>query len=259
MSNKKETNKVIILVIVGLVLAWLIGGFMGGFIGNIFFGIAIFAIIFSGVFGKNALEKTGGISVTFLIGIMIATSAWGQWWQYVIAILVAIFIGNALSNFRPNYKREFLEYMSDLKYSFVSKKDSFSIMFPEKPSIEEGAVLLGLGSRYYYVYDSGLVVTVTDIRSSKKTKKDIINELERWVQATAGADYMTPVAEPDFRSTVDGSPAVVTKQIHSDQSSIRYDAATIKGSKLYIITLNSAAENIELFENFTSSFRFLSK
>ena len=45
---------------------------MGGFIGNIFFGIIMMAVIFSGVFGKKALESIGGISVPFTIGIIIA-------------------------------------------------------------------------------------------------------------------------------------------------------------------------------------------
>lgn len=110
MSSKKDTHKFVILAIVGLILAWLIGGFIGGFTGNIFFGLAMMAVIFSGVFGKKVLESTGGISIPFTLGIIIVSNTWDKWWQYLICYLLVMFIGNGLSNFRPNYQQEYNDY-----------------------------------------------------------------------------------------------------------------------------------------------------
>lgn len=258
MSNKKETNKVIILVIAGLILAWFVGGLMGGFIGNIFFGIAIMAVIFSGVFGRKALETIGGFGIPFTIATIIATNSWDKWWLYILGYLIAIFIANALSNFRPNAKRESLEYDTELKYLFTSKDDAFSIMFPKKPRVVDEA------QARYYVFNNnkntGLVVTVQDVLwYNIKTQQDIAAQLKTWVQETTKADDMTHVVKPDFRSIrVDGSLAAVTVRTNSNRSTIRYDAVTIKDNKLYDITLNSTVENIELFTKFLKNFKFSS-
>ncbi len=248
MSNKKETNKVIILVIVGLVLAWLIGGFMGGFIGNIFFGIAMMAVIFSGVFGKKALENIGGISVPFTIGIIIATNSWGKWWQYILCYLIAIFVGNALSNFRPNYKQEHLEYENELKYDLVVKEHNFGIRFPSKPRFIES---LGL-YQYNYKDSASFNISIADT-DTPKTKKELWEELDSELKVRHN------FADLDYEKTeIQGAPCI-NAMLQDENGNIFYEAIFINDDKKYVVSLGINEQNDDLFNRFIGSFRFLSK
>lgn len=253
MLNKNETNKVAILVVVGLLLALLLGGFAGGLMGNIFFGIAIFAIIFSGVFGKNALEKTGGISVVFTIGIIIATSAWGQWWQYVVAILVAIFIGNALSNHRPNSKQELLDYEHELRYDLIAEDDNFSIKFPKKPTLTKGF------SRKMYQYR---YKNTTSFNVSVEAGVEIDDNQDYWEELDSIYSDMkahSNLEDIDYTKTeIQGVPCI-RALLRDGNSNMLHAILFIKSDKSYIVSVGIVEQDDDLFNRFIGSFTFLGK
>ena len=248
MSSKKETNKIVILVIVGLILAWLIGGFIGGFIGNIFFGIVMMAVIFSGVLGKKALERTGSIGVPLTIGLIFATNTWGNWWLYILGYLIAMFVGNALSNFRPNYKQEHLEYENELKYNLVSKEDNFTIKFPSKPRFIESIGLY----QYNYKDSASFNISIADT-DTPKTKKELWEELDSELKVRHN------FADLDYEKTeIQGVPCI-NAMLHDENENIFYEVIFINGDKKYVVSLGINEQNDDLFNRFIGSFRFLSK
>ncbi len=245
--NGKATNKIVILVIVGLVLAWLVGGFMGGFMGNIYFALVMIAVIFSGVFGQKALTSVGGIGVPFTIGIIIGTNSWGRWWQYLICYLIAIFISNALSNFRPNSKNERLEFDNELNYNLIVKDDNFMIKFPKKPKL----ITVGSTRIYRYDYQNSLSfnISVNEV-DTPKTKKELWEELASILSALHG------FAELDYEKTeLQGTPAI-TAVLHDENENIFYEAIFISSGRSYVINLGAAEVNDAIFSKFIESFRF---
>ncbi|GEM_PF-3575527 len=248
MSDKKETNKVIVLVIVGLVLAWLVGGFMGGFMGNIFFAVAMAAVIFSGVFGAKALGSVGGISVPFSIGIIIATGSWGRWWQYIICYLVAIFIGNALSNFRPNSKQELFELDNELKYDLFVKDDNFAIKFPKKPKpIKFGSTRM---YRYDYKNSASFNMSVNDT-DTPKTKKEVWEKLASELRARHN------FAEVDYEKREMLGHPCVSATSEDQNGNIFYEVIFLNDKKVYVIVLAVTEADETLFNKFVDSFRFI--
>ena len=257
MSSKKETNQVVTLTIVGLILAWIIGGFMGGLMGNIFFGIVMIAVIFSGVFGKKTLEKVGGISVPFAIGTIIATDSWEKWWLYILCYLIAIFIGNALSNFRPGYKQEFLAYENELVHRFTSNRDLFSANFPKKPQ----TIHTDEHSRQYKTQTSGAVyaVTVYDlVPGAVRTKGQMALEL---VDATVFFAQQFDIETSDVKQSLEGlfgRPSISTTLTYLD-GTMYYFTAFIYNDRRYDVSLSIRAQSDEIFNNFISSFELLDK
>lgn len=86
-------------MLIGIIASWIVGGFAWGFTGNAVLGVALAVIIASGLFGKSKLESTGGLMLPLAIGYMAITSTWGDWWLWLLGWMVALFVGNALSNF----------------------------------------------------------------------------------------------------------------------------------------------------------------
>jgi hypothetical protein len=248
MSSKNATNKVVVLVIVGIILAWVVGGFLGGFMGNIYFALVMIAVIFSGVFGQKALTRVGGIGVPFTIGIIIGTNSWGRWWQYLICYLIAIFIGNVLSNFRPNSKQERLEFDNELSYNLISKDDSFTAKFPKKPKFIE----FGSTRMYRYDYQKSLSLNIS-IRDTvtPKTKKEL------WEELVSELSVRHNFAQLDYEKTeLQGVPSI-TAVLQDEKENIFYETVLINNEKVYVIVLAVDEENGSLFNKFVDSFRFI--
>lgn len=248
MNSKKETNKVIILVIVGIILAWSVGGFMGGLMDNIYFALVMIVVIFSGVFGQKALTSVGGTGLPFTIGIIIGTNSWGRWWQYLICYLIAIFIGNALSNFRPNSKNERLEFDNELNYNLIAQDDNFTIKFPKKPK----PIVIGSTIIYRYDYQNSLSfnININEV-DMPKTKKELWRELASVLRVRHG------FAELDYEKTeVQGTPAI-TAVLQDENENIFYETIFISGGRVYVINLGAVEANDALFTKFVDSFRFL--
>lgn len=248
---KNSTNKIVWLVIVGLALSWVISGLAAGFTSNLLLGIAMFSIIFSGVFGKKPMETVSSIVPIAAIAYMIASSSLGDWWQWLVGVLIALFVGNALSNFRPDHEKEYASYKHELKHNFVSKKDGFSVSFPKKPQVID----TGDYSRQYVSgsKDAKHSVTVYDLADSKTTKAEIMIELRNAISRVA--NYLD-IDEPNYEMfEIDGLPFMHTSFVR-DNNSIYYYAVVVKDDKLYDIVLSIISEDDELFIDFVNSFKF---
>lgn len=249
---KRNTNKIIWLTIIGFVLAQVIAGYAGGLTHNLFIGVLMFLIMFSGVFGKKPMETVSSLIPIVAIGYMIATSSFGDWWQWLISILVALFVGNALSNFRPDYEKEYASYKHKLKYRFTSKEDGFSVSFPKKPQ----TVDTGDYSRQYVSKNKSAnhSITVYDLAESKTTKEEMMIEL--YTAISRVANYMD-IDEPNYEMfEIDGVLAMHTS-FERDNNSIYYYAVVVKDNKLYDIVLSIMGESDELFVEFVNSFEFV--
>ncbi len=248
---KNNTNKIVGLVIIGLVLAWVIAGFAAGLTGNLVIGIAMFLIIFSGVFGKKPMTTVGSFVPIAALVYMVASSSLGDWWQWVISVLVAFFVGNALSNFRPDYEKEFASYKHELKYKFTSKEDGFSASFPKKPQVID----TGDYSRQYVSKSkrTNHSVTVYDLADSKTTKTEMMTELRSSVKRVS--NYLG--VEPEFDIfELEGLPSAHFS-IDRGAKGFYYYTVVVKDDKLYDIVLSIIGENDELFVEFINSFGFI--
>ena len=249
---KNNTNKILWLAIIGLVLALVGAVFASGLTGNLLIGIAMFLIIFSGVFGKKPMETISSLVPIAAIVFMIASGSLGDWWQWLISVLIALFVGNALSNFRPDYEKEYASYKHELKYKFTSKEDGFSVSFPKKPQVID----TGDYSRQYVSKNktANHSVTVYDLAESKTTKPEMMTELRGAIARVSNFFG----EEPDLFETaeIDGLPSLHTS-FERDNNSIYYYAVVVKGDKLYDIILSIASENDELFVEFVNSVKFV--
>lgn len=249
---KNNTNKIVWLAIIGFVLAWVIAGLAAGFTNNLLIGVAMFLIMFSGVFGKKPMEIVSSFIPIAAIVFMIASGSLGDWWQWLISVLVALFVGNALSNFRPDYEKEYASYKHELKYKFTSKEDEFSVSFPKKPQVID----TGDYSRQYVSKSKSAShsVTVYDLAESKTTKAEVMIELRTAISRVA--NYMD-IDEPNYEMfEIDGLLSMHTS-FERGNNSIYYYAVVVKDDKLYDIVLSIIGENDELFVEFVNSFRFV--
>lgn len=248
---KNNTNKTVWLVIVGLLLAWVIAGLVAGFTGNLLIGVAMFLIMFSGVFGKKPMEIVSSFVPIAAIAFMIASGSLGDWWQWLISVLVALFVGNALSNFRPDYEKEYASYKHELKYRFTSKEDGFSVSFPRKPQVIDTDDY----SRQY-VYKSKSAnhsVTVYDLADGKTTKAEMMAELRGSIMRVS--NYLG--IEPEFEIfELEGLPSAHFS-VERGSDVFYYYTVVVKGDKLYDIVLSVKGENDELFVEFVNNFKFV--
>lgn len=249
---KNNTNKILWLAIIGLVLALVVAGFAAGLTGNLLIGIAMFLIIFSGVFGKKPMETVSSLVPIAAIAFMIASGSLADWWQWLISVLIALFVGNALSNFRPDYEKEYASYKHELKYRFTSKEDGFSVSLPKKPQVID----TGDYSRQYVSKSktANHSITVYDLADSKTTKAEIMIELRTAISRVA--NYIG-IDEPNYEmAEIDGLLSMHTS-FERDDDSIYYYAVVVKDNKLYDIVLSIAGENDELFVEFVNSVKFV--
>lgn len=246
--QKNNTTGIIILTIIGLVLAWLVGGFMGGLMGNIFFTLVMAAVIFSGVFGQKALTRLGGTGIPFTIGIIIGTNSWGRWWQYLICYLIAIFIGNVLSNFRPNSKQERLEFDNELNHDLIDKDDNFTIKFPKKPRFIE----FGDTRMYQYNYQNSLSfnISVKPV-DTPQTKKEL------WEALASELSVLHNFAQLDYEKTEIQEIPSITAVLQDEKENLFYETIFISNGRIYVITLATAGVNEAMFNKFVDSFRFI--
>ncbi len=265
--NKKETNKVIILVIVGLILAWAVGGFMGGFMGNALFTLAMMVVIFSGVFGEKFFVKASSIGVPLTIGIILATGTLGRWWQYVLCYIVAVLIGTALSYARPNHKQERSEWdnelNNELKYDLFVKDDNFAIKFPKKPLSTQAVH----GHKMWHYtnkhHDGGVnySVSLTTVENhDSKTRNELWKTLEK--NTSRGFVDSGHLSEQLYvQGEILGIPCVTAAFQTPDSKKTTYQKVFIKDDICYVITVGSTLENInlsmDLFNKFFGSFRFI--
>jgi len=248
---KNNTNKIVQLAIIGLVLALVIAGFAAGLTGNLLIGIAMFLIMFSGVFGKKPMETVSSLVPIAAIAFMIASGSLGDWWQWLISVLIALFVGNALSNFRPDYEKEYASYKNELKYKFTAKDDGFSASFPKKPQVID----TGDYSRQYVskTKRSNHSVTVYDLADSKTTKTEMMDELRSSVNRVS--NYLG--LEPEFDIfELEGLPSAHFSTDRGDKG-FYYYTVVVKDDKLYDIVLSIIGEKDELFVEFVNSFKFV--
>lgn len=248
---KNNTNKTLWLAIIGLVLALVIAGFTAGLTENLLIGIAVFLIIFSGVFGKKPMETVSSLVPIAAIAFMVASGSLGDWWQWLISVLIALFVGNALSNFRPDYEKEYASYKHELKYKFTSKEDGFSVSFPKKPD----AIDTGDYSRQYVSKSKSAnhSVTVYDLAESKTTKVEMMAELKG---AIARVSNLLG-EEPEFDIfELEGLPSAHFSTDRDDKG-FYYYTVVVKDDKLYDIVLSIIGENDEIYVEFINSFKFV--
>lgn len=250
---KNNTNKIVWLAIIGFVLAWVIAGFTAGLISNLVIGLAMFVIMFSGVFGKKPMETVSSFVPIVAIAYMFASSSFGDWWQWLISVLVALFVGNALSNFRPDYEKEYANYKNELKYSFTSKEEGFAVSFPKKPQKIDTEDY----SRQYVSKDKGAVhsVTVYDLANKIKTKTEVLAMLESSVARVCGFLDIEPYYEI---FELDGLPSAHFS-VERDNGTTYYYTTAAKDDKIYDVVLSVRGGNDDMFVDFINSFRFTSK
>lgn len=255
---KNNTNKVAWLVIIGLVLSWVVAGFAAGFTGNPLIGVAMFLIMFSGVFGKKPMETVGSFVPIAAIVFMLVSGTFGDWWQWLLGVLIALFIGNALSNFRPDYKQEYQDYEAELKYNFVSADDGFTINFPKKPKLIE--IGKNINPNHYtrqYQYDvnknTSFSIAVSDIDEMPRTKKDLSEKLESEL-IPRGMAY--GVLSPEYTKGEILDVACIDAVFQQQDGACFYNKIFLKNHKKYVIQFGINPENDSLFKNFVDSFKF---
>ncbi len=250
---KNNTNKIVWLAVIGFVLAWAIAGFTAGLTSNLVIGIAMFVIMFSGVFGKKPMETVSSFVPIVAIAYMLTSSSFGDWWQWLISVLVALFVGNALSNFRPDYEKEYANYKHKLKYSFTSKEEGFSVSFPKKPQEIDSEDY----SRQYVSKDKGAVhsVTVYDLANKMNTKAEVLAMLESSVARVCSILGIEPYYEI---FELDGLPSAHFS-IERDNGTTYYYTTSVKDDKTYDVALSVRGGDDDMFVDFINSFRFLGK
>ncbi len=253
---KNDTNKIVWLTVVGFVLSCVVAGFTTSLTHSILFGLTLFLASFSGVYGKKALESIGSFSVPIAILLMFFSHSFGKWWQYLVCYIVALFVGNGLSNFRPQHREEWLDYIYELKYIFTSQEDGFSVSFPKKPQ----TIDTGDYSRQYIFKSKNAIcsVTVYDLREARTERKDMTGEV---MLAVARVLNILDIKATETRSwdgeaVINGLPSIQLSAENAN-GTIYYFAGVVKANKLYELVLNVHSENDELFSKFVNSFKFI--
>jgi hypothetical protein len=250
---KRNTNSEAGLIIVGIVLALIAFGIATWLTNSLVIGIAMFIIILSGVFGKKPMVTITSLMAFLAISIVV-THLSGEWWQWLVCLLTALFISNVIASFRPNQRQERLEFDNELSYDLFIKDRNFAIKFPKKPKL-----ITDTDDVKTYRYDDHnhtdsltFSVSIAHIKTPKNEEK-LYEDLGYTMGVLQGDGHQI---YSDDKSKMLDVPCY-TGIFENPDGSIFYRKIFIKKTNRYVLTFGTNQANEALFNKFVDSFRFI--